>query len=100
MTIKIVFRDGLFCPVVQCDQCGRFIDDAKTGVYEWRDGAKESDVTFLHRACVMAYQENRPWQSSDGLEYFALRLAANMGQSLDDVIAEARELAAWEESPR
>ncbi len=98
MSIKIVFDDGLYRPVVFCDHCDDRITHVAEATYEWLpDGDEPKEVRFLHHRCVMPHQEAAgTWYCSDSLEYFAIRLANNTGQSPRVLIEEIEQLKKWE----
>ncbi len=61
MPLKIKLIDIGTEPVVVCDQCGKQIETAESGGYEWLDPENGQpgelvDVVFLHKDCSYAHE--------------------------------------------
>ena len=58
--LAIVWRDGLFCPVVRCDHCGREITHVADGNYEWEMGEDgeivSGQIYFTHKKCCLPFE--------------------------------------------
>ena len=58
--LAIVWRDGLFCPVVRCDHCGDEITKATDGNYEWEmaEGGEVAtgQIFFTHKHCCRPFE--------------------------------------------
>ena len=70
--LRIVGKHGLSCPVITCDWCGRPIEDAREGNYEWVCGPEwhstaytarmasgetlTAEVFFTHKRCCHAFE--------------------------------------------
>ena len=54
MGIRIKILDNLFCPVIECDHCGKLIE--RSGNYEWKhDG--DGMIYFTHKECCRTFEE-------------------------------------------
>jgi hypothetical protein len=80
MSIRIVLRDNLNCPVVFCDHCQQEIETAKNGNYEWQMGEKDgSSLFFTHKACSMPFRQGHPEVNGfGGLTAFPFYLRNNL----------------------
>jgi hypothetical protein len=57
MPLIIENQRGRDCPVVVCDHCGRQIEDAKEGNYQWQhEGDNAGKIFFTHKACCWAFE--------------------------------------------
>lgn len=84
MSIKIVWKNNLFCPVVFCDQCGEAIIEAKSGNFEWEmtaDGEiKTGQIYFTHKQCYLEFEKSRGGRwGCDELRILPIYLLSNLG---------------------
>ena len=112
--LRVVGKRGLCCPVITCDWCGRPIEDARQGNYEWVFGPEgdstaytarmasgetlTAEVFFTHKRCCHAFEmaNNRGsgvlW-GAFGLECLPVYLGANLALRWREARATARLLA-------
>ena len=46
--------DGLNCPIVVCDYCGKDIKEHKEANYEWwDDGDSDNKIYYFHKKCCL-----------------------------------------------
>jgi hypothetical protein len=88
--IKIVVDDeGRHAPQAFCDHCGKRIERAEDGNYEWHAGqmapGDASDLYLLHKACSYAFQETTgdPHQAAE-LVLLPIRLGNNLEIDWDE----------------
>jgi hypothetical protein len=93
--IKIVVNEaGHHAPQAFCDHCGKRIESAEDGNYEWRDGQMDpgdaSDVYLVHKSCSYGFEQStgQPHRTAE-LALLPLRL----GNNLEIDWAEANEQA-------
>lgn len=82
--IKIVVNDkGQHAPQVFCDHCGKRIETAEDGNYEWRGEqlapGETSDLYLVHKACSYAFEETSgdPHRTAE-LTLLPIRLGNNL----------------------
>jgi len=88
IVVQKVGERELLCPVVFCDFCGRRIENAKEGNYEYRGEdalrLKGAEVKFVHKDCCREFEtahgERVIWYW-DELQAFLVFLGNNL--SLD-----------------
>jgi hypothetical protein len=99
--LKVVVKGSLACPAVFCDYCGRSIDSASEGTYEWvmdEDWAP-GDVFFTHRGCSRLFERAHPlplgqtWGASP-LGVFPLYLGNNLSVEWQEAQREAQSRSA------
>jgi hypothetical protein len=81
MSLIIQLNSGSACPGVQCDQCGKIIDDPGIGVAVWDEPSPQAGtiygVHFYHKECERQMRpRKRAWMQLD--EYLA-RVLKNLG---------------------
>ena len=87
--LKIVFENGLYCPMVFCDQCGERI--VKSGNYEYRVGKEgqpeTGEIFFTHKECCRAFEETHGgktgWHANE-LDELPLFLRNNLKITKED----------------
>lgn len=108
--LRIVHRKGLCYPTIVCDWCGRPIDDAKNGNYEWQvddDGHSKAvraqnrsgepvigEVFFTHKHCCHPFETTN---NSEG-HWMAMELACLLIYLENNIKLDrrrAKELAVW-----
>lgn len=87
--LTIRFRDGLFCPILSCDECGSEITDAKIAMYAWftTDAGGDSELFTLHKSCARQFEDARklsggkdyPWLMWEEMIHLPRVLANNTG---------------------
>src|SRR5262245_60102707 len=64
MPLMIRPEGPLCCPVILCDHCGREIDDARQGNYQWTMSplapGRPVALYFTHKACCRDFEQARP----------------------------------------
>jgi hypothetical protein len=95
--IKIVVDDqGRHAPQAFCDHCGKRIERAKDGNYEWQGRilpGQASDLYLIHKACSYAFKEaiGDPHLTAE-LTLLPIRLGNNLEIDWDEANAETSEL--------
>ena len=80
-------KDGVTCPLIYCDVCGKQIKDCKNAMYIWHFG-KEEEFKMIHKGAC----DDRSYKCSMELKYFFIYLMTNAGldpRKLEDVIEKA-----------
>jgi hypothetical protein len=93
--LKMELVEGRYAPVVICDWCGRLIDHADRGNYEYEvaeDGRPIGDrLFFTHTECCQAFEEARGgpghWRMDD-LRCLPLQLGVVLGIDWDEAAAQ------------
>ena len=50
MSVQLKFIENVWAPIVECDYCGKEIDDASWGSVLW-DTEKPEEFHFAHKPC-------------------------------------------------
>ena len=101
MPLAIRSEGGMAKPVIICDHCGKEIDEAKQGNYQWDvaqvDKPQGGQVYFTHKACCRAFEALTPgrwsWTELDCLPVF---LANNLKVNWKEAREKAAVLASIE----
>ena len=100
MPLDMMFKGGLYCPVVRCDWCGLPIDDARDGNVEWRMEDDPTPICFTHKGCCAAFERATggypSWLTCELVD-FPVQVAANLGIDFRD--KQQREYAYRERGP-
>jgi len=85
MPLLIEAVDGLYCPILRCDWCGKRISRADEGLLAWqmqRDWVAPAtgEAHFTHKACANVFERVKGgrWFSAE-LIAFPIQVAANLG---------------------
>lgn len=91
--IKIVVDRGRHAPQAFCDHCGKRIEKAKDGNYEWKgqiSSGDASDLYLIHKACSYAFKQ----VTGDSLQTAELTLLPiRLGNNLEIDWDEANEMS-------
>jgi hypothetical protein len=97
--IKIVVNDeGQHAPQAFCDHCGKRIERAEDGNYEWQGGqmtsGNASDLYLVHKACSYAFEETtgKPHRTAE-LTLLPIRLGNNLEIDWDEANERAKRMS-------
>lgn len=100
MPLLIHIHESKARPVVACDHCGKVIEEAREGNYEWKsksDGSTDGQVFFTHKACCHPFEAanagDYQWAATE-LKFLPLFLSNNLKVDLEAAAESARRLSA------
>lgn len=94
--IKIVVDQGRYAPQAFCDHCGKRIERAEDGNYEWKgqlSSGDAGDLYLVHKACSYAFKQatGDSHQAAD-LTLLPIRLGNNLEIDWDEANEQMSEL--------
>jgi hypothetical protein len=85
-------------PVVVCNHCGKRIESASDGNYQWPLGVPVAEASFTHKRCSLAFEHARPsghpWAAME-LDVLPAFLAANLRIDPDEAERRAERCGAY-----
>jgi hypothetical protein len=102
MPLVIQFRGPYASPTIVCDHCGKTIDKAQEGNYQWShatgvDKGQTAPMYFTHKACCHDFEQAhgvRRWEwGAIGLEALPAFLATNLHIPWSQATAKARQMS-------